>query len=218
MKYPRTFHFPWSEGATSDDKIAKDVSRLIKTGIVVTEKVDGSNTCMTRDACFSRSHAGPPTHASFDAFKAMHDYVKYEIPEGVEVFGEWCFALHSIPYHNLPAYFMVIGIREGNRWWAWRDVAKFCGMNGLASVPELFFGSVDNEAQLLELTIRDASAQSHIGAAPKWEREGVVVRVLESFDDSDFSKCVMKWVRKNHVQTSEHWKNQTIVKNKIKIP
>ena len=27
---------------------------------------------------------------------------------------------------------------------------------------------------------------------------------------------VMKWVRKDHVQTTEHWKNQEIVKNKIR--
>lgn len=215
MKYPRTFHFPWSPGGTSDDKIAKDVSRLIGTEIVMTEKVDGSNTCMTREACFSRSHAGPPTHASFDAFKAMHDYVKYQIPEGVEVFGEWCFALHSIPYENLPAYFMVIGIREGDRWWAWNKVLRFCGMNGLETVPEVFKGSVENEKHLRDLVVLHAQLPSHISAAPKYEREGVVVRFYQEFDDADFSKCVMKWVRANHVQTSEHWKNQAIVKNKL---
>ena len=36
--------------------------------------------------------------------------------------------------------------------------------------------------------------------------EGVVVRNIESFPLDDFSKNVVKYVRKNHVQTDEHWK------------
>ena len=43
-KYNRTYHFPWSQGATNDDKIATDMSRLIGNPIVITEKMDGSNT------------------------------------------------------------------------------------------------------------------------------------------------------------------------------
>ncbi len=48
------------------------------------------------------------------------------------------------------------------------------------------------------------------------EMEGVVVRVANDFNDKDFSTSVFKMVRKNHVQTSEHWSNQSIIKNLIK--
>ena len=37
------------------------------------------------------------------------------------------------------------------------------------------------------------------------KREGIVIRLAESFDDADFSTSLMKWVRKGHVTTSEHW-------------
>ena len=37
------------------------------------------------------------------------------------------------------------------------------------------------------------------------KREGIVIRNAARFDNEDFSKNVMKWVRKGHVQTDEHW-------------
>lgn len=36
--------------------------------------------------------------------------------------------------------------------------------------------------------------------------EGIVIRNADSFPLEDFSKNVVKYVRKNHVQTDEHWK------------
>jgi hypothetical protein len=36
-------------------------------------------------------------------------------------------------------------------------------------------------------------------------REGVVIRVADSFKLDDFPNYVCKWVRPNHVQTDEHW-------------
>lgn len=37
-KYGRTYHLPWSPGTTSDDKISNDISSLIGSEIVITEK------------------------------------------------------------------------------------------------------------------------------------------------------------------------------------
>ena len=45
--------------------------------------------------------------------------------------------------------------------------------------------------------------------------EGFVVRNKESFDYADFSKNVVKYVRKNHVQTDTHWMHAEIVKNEL---
>lgn len=210
-KYPRTYHLPWSPGCSKDDKRAKNVDSLIGKKVVITEKVDGSNTCMTRDACFSRSHSGPPTHASFDGFKAMHASMRFIIPEGYQVFGEWCYALHSIEYDSLPSYFLVFGIRDRDTWLSWDDVYEFTKDNGLHTAPVLFRDVIKDVKHLFELTTIKSNEPSFIGHA----REGVVVRLYDSFHDDDFSKSVMKWVRKDHVQTDEHWKDQVIVKNKL---
>lgn len=107
-KYNRTFHVPWSPGATSDDKIASSTDSLLNKLIVITEKMDGSNTSLEREGCFARTHASAPTHPSFDALKALHAVCKWQIPENIQLFGEWCFAVHSIEYIELPHYFFII--------------------------------------------------------------------------------------------------------------
>lgn len=223
-KYNRTFHLPWSPGGTSDDKIATTVDSLLGVEIVITEKIDGSNTSLEIDGCFSRSHSGAPSHASFDGLKALHGAVKYKIPENVQLFGEWCFALHSIAYEELPGYFLLFNVRDLNPgappfgdtspiWHSWEEVELWAEEIGVSTVPVLFEGQINSEKELKELTESFMIQPSQCGGI----REGVVVRVSQSFKDSEFSQSVMKCVRANHVQTTEHWQNQEIIKNKIKL-
>jgi hypothetical protein len=47
------------------------------------------------------------------------------------------------------------------------------------------------------------------------ECEGYVVRTKKGFPHEDFGLHVAKFVRKNHVQTSEHWMMQEVVPNKL---
>jgi hypothetical protein len=57
-KYGRTYHYPFSPGTTSDDRINhtywEDIQR-IKT-LVHTEKLDGENNCLSQWGVFARSH------------------------------------------------------------------------------------------------------------------------------------------------------------------
>lgn len=216
-KYNRTFHFPWSPGATSDDKIATTIERLIgKRPIVITEKMDGSNTSLETDGCFARTHSGPPSHKSFDGLKALHATIRYKIPQGIQLFGEWCFAKHSIEYSELPGYFMLFNVREliGEEyfWMSWAEVQLWAEEIGVPTVPVLFQGSIESEDKLKELVESFMKQPSACGGI----REGVVARVAEEFTDNEFSSCVMKCVRANHVQTTEHWKDQEIIRNKLR--
>lgn len=215
-KYNRTLHLPFSPGATSDDKIAKDVSTLLRRKVIITEKVDGSNTSLEASGCFARTHSGPPTHASFDGLKALHSNVKHLLFEDYQFFGEWCYALHSIPYDKLPSYFLLFAIRELREnsepiWQDWDTVELWAKEIGVDTVPVLWRGFIKNESELQEIVEDLAQRPSKLGK----DREGVVIRLADSFMDDDFSKYVMKWVRQDHVQTSDHWKNQEIVKNKL---
>ena len=218
-KYNRTFHLPWSPGATNDDKIASSVEYLLKTPIVITEKMDGSNTSLESEGCFARTHSGPPSHPSFDGLKALHAQIKHDIPSNFQLFGEWCYARHSIEYSALPDYFLLFGIRElgaigGDYWYSWEDVENFALLYNLETVPVLYKGAVASEKELKELVESFMNQPSKCGGI----REGVVVRVYDQFIDESFSNCVMKCVRANHVQTSEHWKDQEIIKNKLASP
>ncbi len=226
-KYNRTFHLPWSPGATSDDKTATSVTSLLNEPIVITEKMDGSNTSLEIDGCFARTHAGPPSHLSFDGLKALHAGLKWQIDPGIQYFGEWCYAKHSIEYSELPGYFLLFGIRvlentpipnvgvplEKSFWASWERVEKQAEILGVPTVPVLYKGTVTSEKELkvlVESLMNQPSAHGGI-------REGVVVRVTKLFKDDEFSSCVLKCVRANHVQTSDHWKDQEIIKNKLKL-
>lgn len=213
-KYPRSFHLPWSPGGTNDDKRMTDVSALIEVPIVITEKCDGSNLAFTHEAVFSRSHAGPPSHPSFDLAKATHATIKHLISPGITVFCEYCYALHSIAYTALPHFCLVFGVRDDStgQWWSWDYVQAQAADLHLPTAPVLFEGGVGSKKELEELTRSLASKASILGG----QREGVVVRTEAGFTNDEFGSRLGKWVRKNHVQTDDHWLHQAIVPQRLK--
>ena len=215
IKYPRTFHLPYSLGATNDDKIAKSVESLLNKELVITEKIDGSNVCMQKDKCFARTHSGPPTHSSFDAFKALHAGVKFNIPDSYQIFGEWCYAVHSIVYASLPSYLLLFGVRESNTmtWLSWDDVEYWAKLLGCYTVPVLDKCVVSSEKELREKIESLADNPSTYGE----EKEGVVVRYAGRFKNNVFDKNVLKQVREHHVTTDIHWDIREIVKNGLAI-
>lgn len=228
-KYPRTYHLPFSPGATSDDKMLSSVDHFLNVPVVLTEKMDGSNLCMTREAVFARSHNGPPTHESFNFAKQLHAGIRHSIPDGLSVFGEYLFAVHSIVYSDLPGYFLIFGVREDatGKWWSWEMVEEMAKDLGMPTVPvlhksstfiaadgkEYWQGLFETEGQLkaeskLEYLFRNGGA---------WENnisEGFVIRLAGEF--TDFSKSVAKYVRANHVQTTTHWTQQELRKNGLR--
>ena len=48
------------------------------------------------------------------------------------------------------------------------------------------------------------------------DREGYVVRLAGSFHYRAFRQSVAKYVRKNHVQTDDHWALREVVPNKLR--
>jgi len=215
-KYPRTPHLPYSPGGTSDDRRISSVEAFLCTPVVLTEKLDGSNVCLEKEACFARSHATAPNHPSFDAFKAFHASVKGQIGDGIQVFGEWVYAKHSISYSDLSAYFLTFGVRDLNKglWASWEEVELWSETLGVPTVPVLAREPwLNREHKIRDLVETHSEMPSRLGGGP---REGIVLRVAGEFKDEQFSTSVAKWVRKDHVQSDEHWKNQQIVRNALR--
>jgi hypothetical protein len=205
-KYPRTLHFPFSPGTHSDDRIASGAGGLVGAQIVITEKLDGENTCLSRHGVFARSHVLPTRNPWASYLKPFWECTRRDLGE-LEVFGESVYAVHSIEYTGLEHHFFVFAVRDGNRWLAWDDVAAYAGVLGLPTVPVLFRGVVPDEAglrSLVEDLARQPSALSDAELGPS-EREGVVARVGSSFDGDAFQDCVLKWVRRGHVRTNTFW-------------
>lgn len=201
-KYNRTYHLPWSPGATSDDKISTDVENLVGAEIVITEKLDGENTGMTDKGVYARSHAAFTTSPWSREVRLLHKMkVEDQLGEGVFLFGENMEGVHSIEYTNLDSYFYIFGVRDNNIWIPWQQVEEYSYLLDIPTVPVLFKGVVSSVKELKSLVDDLVSKQSELGG----EIEGVVVRSAGMFHNDDFAENVMKWVRKDHVQTDEHW-------------
>jgi hypothetical protein len=214
-KYPRTFHLSFSKGCTNDDKMLDTDDYFLHKEIIITSKLDGSNFCITNKECFARSHNGPPTHKSFDWAKAFHNQIKFTIPDNLIIYAEYLFAKHSIHYNNLPHYLFVFNILDldKNEWLSWKNLEKISQQLSIPTVPILYKGIISSNKDLQNLCLSLMKEKEFEDN----EREGVVIRTIDSFKEKDFDFSIGKMVRFNHVQTSDHWKHQEIVKNKLKI-
>lgn len=205
-KYPRTYHLPWSEGRTSDDKVLKNVEFFAGKEVVVTEKLDGENTTMYADYLHARS-LDAKSHPSRNWVKTLHASIAHHIPSGWRICGENMYAKHSVYYEALRSYFYLFGIwNEQDNCLSWDDTVEWAQLIGLETAPVLYRGIFD-EKKIKNLYTK----QSVFGG----EQEGYVIRLAESFTYDDFTVSVGKFVRANHVQTNKHWMKQTIVPNQL---
>lgn len=97
MKYPRTYHLPFSPGTTSDDRFATDFSEIIGKPIVITEKLDGENCGMNKYGVFARSHAAPTTSPWSREVRNLYDALNVKkslIGTDITAFGENMEGIH----------------------------------------------------------------------------------------------------------------------------
>lgn len=201
VKYPRTHHLPWSEGARLADKRWSNCEGLLGKEVVVTEKMDGENTTLYNDHIHARSIDGCPHPESQSWVRGLWGSIKHDIPENWRICGENLYAAHSLRYYGLSSYFLVFSIWNRSKCLAWGDTVSYCEMLGLETVPELWRG-----------TFCAKEIREQVKIDPLFQ-EGYVVRPLGEFDLNDFSNLVAKYVRKGHVQTNEHWKHKEVVPN-----
>ncbi len=210
-KYGRTYHYPFSPGTTSDDRINhtywKDLSELEQ--VIHTEKLDGENTCLNQYGVFARSHAAPTRHPWSQFLKPKWELIKRDLGD-LEVFGENLYAIHSIQYLNLEHHFYVFAIRCQDKWLSWEEVEFYSNLLEYPTVPVLSRFKVEDqqnyETEILSLT----GAESQFGSVDVHSEvpcvmEGIVTRNAQQFKVGDFKRNVFKYVRKNHVKTDEHW-------------
>ncbi len=206
VRYPRTYHLPWSPGATDDDRMLPDVRAFEGQDVVVTAKMDGEQTTLYTDYLHARS-IDWSRHPSRSWVANLHAQIGWKIPPGWRVCGENLFARHSIHYQHLPSYFLVFSVwNEQNVCLAWEETVEWAALLDLMTVPVLYAGPWD------ERRIRSLYT-------PRWredELEGYVVRLAGAFTYSQFRRAVAKYVRADHAQTRAHWwRGQAVVRNEL---
>lgn len=206
FKYPRTPHLPWSEGRSDDDRVLENDDIFIGKQVVVSQKMDGECTTWYNDHFHARSLESKD-HPSRHFVKGIWSSVKHRIPEGWRICGENLFAKHSIHYQDLDSYFQVFSVwNEKNVCLNWFNTEVFSRSLGLKTVPMFWSGKYDKHDICDFFTTYRNNR----------DIEGYVIRLSDEFHYDDFDKSVAKFVRKNHVQTDEHWMNQKMVPNKLK--
>lgn len=198
MKYPRTPHLPWSPGKTSDDRVigAAELERLDTLPTIVTEKMDGGNVTMMRDAFYARSLDSTSLVWERRA-KAEWAQRAHDIPEGWRVSCESMWARRSVAYDSLPAPVLVIGVWDTENMLPWNEVVEWAALLGLPTVPVIGEGIGTRDALDMWRAVRNEDTS-----------EGFVVRARDGFPSTEFGRNVAKWVRPNHVRTSSDWRNR----------
>ncbi len=213
QKYGRTYHFPFSPGTTSDDRINRDYWQDIQQieQLVHTEKLDGENNCLSAAGVFARSHAAPTESPWTQEIRNRWNLIKNDLGN-IEIFGENLFAIHSIRYERLEEYFFVFAVRCTDKWLSWEEVKFYASLFDFPTVPELGIQHVkDLEEGVLKKEIIKLAEEASLFNSydtitqSACSREGVVCRNIKEYSVNDFSHNVFKYVRKGHVKTGEHW-------------
>lgn len=207
VKYPRTYHLPWSPGATDDDRVLTEEELAANfTGriVVVTEKMDGENTTMYSDYIHARS-LDSGSHPSREWVKNLHAQIRWEIPEGWRLCGENLFAKHTLHYDALSSYLLMFSIwNDANICLSWEDTETWAALLGLYTVPVIWTGIWDRKG--VEGLVKELDLT---------KQEGYVVRVMDAFAYGGFRKSVAKYVRREHVGTSHNWMMRQVERNAL---
>ena len=205
IKYPRTYHLPWSN-LLKDDRMLKDDSAFYGKSVVVTLKMDGENTTMYNDYIHARSVDGN-THESRNWVKGLWSKIGYQIDENMRLCGENLYAVHSIRYQELKSFFMLFSIWIDNRCLSWSETVEFAAILGLETVPVIYQGIYDKDK------ITEAFKPF------KKAHEGYVVRVSDEFSYNAFRMSVAKYVspefRVTLNQSHGAWISKKIEKNHL---
>lgn len=212
VKYPRTYHLPWSPGYTSDDRVMVDTSGLDGRECVMTMKMDGEQTTIYADGYVHARSIDSGSHPTRDRVKALAAEVAYELPGNWRICGENLYAKHSIHYRGLDSFFLVFSVWENLRCLPWDETVEWCKLLGLATVPVLWRGkfNANNEDEVH----RVFKVNRNYGGEA--EHEGYVLRRASDFHMRDFRQAVGKYVRSQHVRTHGHWMREQIVLNGVK--
>jgi hypothetical protein len=210
-KYGRTYHYPFSPGTSSDDRINHDYWQDIKKieNLVHTEKMDGENNCLSRYGVFARSHAAPTTSPWTQKIRVQWELIKNDLGD-IEIFGENVYAVHSIEYRKLDHHYYVFGIRLNDQWLGWDEVKFYAALFDFPTVPELKVVRPVDEAtfrrEVMALVSENSVFDSYdVALKTRCTREGLVSRNADAYQVDEFARNVFKYVRKGHVKTDEHW-------------
>ena len=222
FKFPRTPHLiSVTESRMREDRVYSDAEReeFLSSEIVVEEKIDGANVglSVTANGSIRAQNRGsyieqpsPPQFRPLWSWVAKRRLILARtLGTKLILFGEWCFAVHSIRYNHLPDWFIGFDVYdlESNRFWSSerRDLLlRSLEIHTVARIDRRRF-NIDELYRLLSAT------RSAYGSEPI---EGLYLRS----EANGWLERRAKLVRPNFMQSmDEHWSSRPLQKNVVDL-
>jgi atypical dual specificity phosphatase len=238
IKFPRTHHIfdagvelgLNTTGVTRDDLLLSDqeINKYLHSNLTLEEKVDGANLGISIDDEYNilfqnRSHY--VTYSSATQFKGLKAWQETHCgdvfiilqPNRHILYGEWCYAKHSIHYTELPNYFVAFDIFDKfeNKFYSRERFHQAMSKTNIPCVPVLEKVVYESKEQLkrcllAHLDDKSMFTDSHV--------EGVYIR--KDDDSNVFLERRCKLVRADFIQhmndANVHWSKVELVKNTVK--
>src|SRR5205814_2164751 len=152
-KFPRTPHLLWlGPGKPREDKVLRpnEVTKFLAGEVIVEEKVDGANLgiSLADDGRLRAQRRGSflapgRSHAQWNRLWPWLAEHRVTLEEGLQggliLFGEWCYARHSVPYDGLPDWFLAFDLFEihSGRFWSADRRNEWLKSRGVVPIPEV---------------------------------------------------------------------------------
>lgn len=218
FKFPSTPHLLFaSEDVSRSDKLLSEEKKelLLSNPITIEEKIDGANLGIS----FSRSgdillqnrgqYLLAPYLGQWEKLPAWLDIYQDRLFDVLEdryiLFGEWCYARHSIYYTALPNWFVAFDIYDmrEKKFFSVQRRNEMVERMGLEVVPLIKHGRF--AVSDIPLLLRKSKYSDSLC-------EGLYFR----FDVDGWLNVRAKYVRGSFSQTIErHWTNGPLQKNRI---
>ncbi|WNB75900.1 RNA ligase family protein [Methylomonas koyamae] len=219
FKFPSTPHLAiYGNTEVRGDKVMSEAERteFLQHELIVEEKVDGANLGISFDheGNIRAQSRGSYLHIPYSGqWKKLAEWLRPRVDELFEqltdkyiLYGEWCYAQHSITYDSLPDWFLGFDVFDKNteKFFSSPRRNEMFNALGIYQVPLIQRGYF-TLAELESLVSR-----SQLSSHPA---EGIYLR----FDQGDWLEQRAKLVRSNFIQEIEkHWSRSTIKPNRLK--
>jgi ATP-dependent RNA circularization protein (DNA/RNA ligase family) len=219
LKFPSTPHLALlGDIEIRSDKVMSERERrdFLRHELIVEEKVDGANLGISFDTQGDIRAQNRGAYVHFPAagqWKKLTEWLTRrtdalfeQLADRYILFGEWCYATHSVLYDRLPDWFLGFDIcdKSDGRFLACTRRDEILDAIGICKVPRLAAGHFtlsQLEGQLSQSKLSDQPA------------EGLYLRL----DQGDWLIQRAKLVRPVFVQTIQpHWSHSAIKPNRLK--
>jgi hypothetical protein len=220
FKFPRTPHLWWPlDRPPNDDRVIAppDARDFLSGDIAIEEKVDGANIGLSVDeggsirvqnrGSWIERGAHPQFQPLWSWISQRHQHLTNVLQSERILFGEWCFAIHSVRYDRLPDWFLGFDVydRAAERFWSSPRRDALFAKAGVHTVPRLYAGRF----RLSDLKGILRSEPSRLGTGPM---EGIYIRR----EGSEWLDARAKLVRPEFLDNiGSHWSSRELEPNEL---